>query len=135
MPLRMTDVHTAAIGNNMGAKKTGDIYTLRPAATASPRVDDISMPGMQSSIFSGRLHEKTLLTSLIAESWAPKRLQRTPSDTEISLPRPDLSPLTKGIESRSRRQPTRDQKGPESTGPVQTSPYKPYASICVLSYR
>lgn len=73
-----------------------------------------------------------LLTSLIAESWASKRFERSTSDAYISLPRPDLSPLTKGIESHSRKQCTRDQKGPETTGPVQTPPYKLYALICVL---
>lgn len=76
-----------------------------------------------------------LLTSLIAESWASKRFERSTSDADITLPRPDLSLLTKGIESHSRKQCTRDQKGPETTGPVQTPPYKLYALISVLLER
>lgn len=57
MPSRVTAVHNAATGDNMGATNTGDIYTLQSATTASPRVDDISMPGMQIPSFNGRLHE------------------------------------------------------------------------------
>ena len=57
MPSRVAAVHNSATGNNMGATSTGDIYTLQSATTASPRVDDISMPGMQILSLNGRLHE------------------------------------------------------------------------------
>lgn len=65
-----------------------------------------------------------------AEGRASRRFPRSTSDGELSLPRPDPVPLTKGMiepqpsSQNRRRQSTRDQKPPQGLGSIQSSPSK-----------
>lgn len=117
----------------------GDIY-MQSRAMASTRVGDSYTSGMQMPVPTGTCREMQFLTDCVAEARASRRFPRSTSDGELSLPRPDPAPLTKGmIEPQSssqnrRRQSTRDQKTSQGLGSIQNSPSKRYASKLSRSF-
>lgn len=112
----------------------GDAYTLGHKASNNAGIDETGSGGMPNSVGEGACMNHVsarLLTDIAVEGRAAKRFQRSISEKNLPVRKPEQSDAARNnLEARpmfgghQRRQSTRDPKAPPNTAALQSSPSK-----------